>query len=173
MAGLREGYARGAGQEPPIPHGAWRRADRGLGRCRGNEARQRADRAARAGLSRPPPRLHQPAQVGRADRDRPRRTAYTANCSHADSAPPLASASPKFKTSAAVGGGLKISEILVRRATGADRGRTAVASAAEELPDRGSDFRGPAARATFDDAHDQGRDEAPCRRGATEHDAQG
>lgn len=42
---------------------------------------------------------------------------------------------PDFKHSAAVGGGLKISGILVRRATEADQEPTAVATTAEELPD--------------------------------------
>jgi hypothetical protein len=46
---------------------------------------------------------------------------------------------PDFKNSAAVGGGLRISAILVRRATGADQERTAVSSAVEERPDSDPD----------------------------------
>jgi hypothetical protein len=42
---------------------------------------------------------------------------------------------PDFKNSAAVGGGLKISAILVRRASGADQERTTVSSAVEKLQD--------------------------------------
>jgi hypothetical protein len=57
-----------------------------------------------------------------------------------------------FKRSAAAGGGLKISAILVRRATEADQE--------------------PTARATIDDAQDRGRDAAPCRRRTAAPDAQ-
>jgi hypothetical protein len=47
---------------------------------------------------------------------------------------------PDFKHSAAVGGGLMISGILVRRATEADQEPTAVSTTVEELPEPGPDM---------------------------------
>ena len=81
---------------------------------------------------------------------------------------------PSFKHSAAVGGGLKICAILVRRATAADQERPAVSSAVEEHPAPwpGCACRCPTARAPFDDAQDRGRDAAPCRRRPTARHAQ-